>query len=63
MWSDHGRDNQIWHFDEDMTIRSELGFVLDVKNGAVENTSPLIAFRKHGKDNQKFRIVPVSGSL
>jgi hypothetical protein len=60
VWSDNGGSNQLWHFDEDMTIRSELGFVLDVKDRSKESSTPLIGFSKHGHENQKFRIVPVS---
>jgi hypothetical protein len=60
MWPDHGGRNQKWHFEEDMTIRSELGTVLDVKGGSSENRAPLLAFSKHGGDNQKFRVVPIS---
>jgi len=60
MWSGHGGDNQKWHFDDDLTIRSELGFVIDLKYGSMENGTTLIAFRKHGDDNQKFRVVPIT---
>lgn len=59
MWPDNGGDNQKWYFDEDMTIRSELGFVLDVKDGSKNNSTPLIGFNKRGHSNQKFRVVPV----
>jgi len=59
VWSEHGGNNQKWHFDEDFTIRSELGIVLDVKHRSMESGANLIAFPKHGDDNQKFRIVPV----
>jgi hypothetical protein len=60
MWSDNGGDNQKWDFDEDLTIRSGLGHVLDVKDGALENGAGLTAVSKHGLDSQKFRVVPIS---
>ena len=59
MWSENGGDNQKWHFEDDLTIRSALGFALDVKNSSTENSSNLIAYDKNGLKNQKFRIVPV----
>jgi len=58
--SEKGGDHQKWYFDEDMTIRSELGYVLDVKFSSTINNSSVIAFSKHGKDNQKFRVLPVA---
>jgi hypothetical protein len=58
--AEKGGDNQKWYFDEDMTIRSELGYVLDVKFSSKINNSSVIAFSKHGKDNQKFRVLPVA---
>jgi hypothetical protein len=60
MWPDLGGGKQKWHFEEVMTIRSELGTVLDVKGGSSDNATPLLAFSKHGGDNQKFRVVPIS---
>jgi len=51
---------QKWYFEEDQTIRSELGFVLDVKHNSKENGSTVIAYTKHGQNNQKFRILPVA---
>ena len=59
MWTDHGGNNQKWNFDDDLTIRSELGTVLDVKDGSRENNSQLIATSSAGREHQKFRIVPV----
>jgi hypothetical protein len=59
VWPDNGGDNQKWYFADDLTIRSKLGFVLDVKHSAKDNSSPLVAFSALGQDNQKFRIVPV----
>jgi hypothetical protein len=60
MWPEDGEHNQKWYFDQDMTIRSELGFVMDVKRSSTINMSTIIAFTKHGRDNQKFRILPVA---
>jgi hypothetical protein len=60
MWGEHGGDNQKWHFDDDLTIRSELGYVLDVKGGSADNSTTLIAASKQGHVHQKFRVVPVS---
>jgi hypothetical protein len=59
MWPDNGQDNQKWHFDDDFTIRSETGSVLDVKDSSVESGAPIIAFGKTGGGSQNFRIVPV----
>jgi hypothetical protein len=59
MWSKNGGDNQKWYFDDDFTIRSGLGFVLDVKEASTQDCTTLLAFSKHGQENQKFRIVPV----
>lgn len=59
MWPSNGGDNQKWHFDEDMTIRSELGHVLDVEHASTDSGSGLIAFSKQDQENQKFRILPV----
>jgi hypothetical protein len=58
--SENGGDNQKWYFDEDLTIRSELGYVLDVARSSNTNNSPVIAFSKNGRNNQKFRILPVA---
>jgi hypothetical protein len=59
MWSDNGGDNQKWNFDDDMTIRSGTGSVLEVKDGSMENSAPLVATSKENQNSQKFRIVPV----
>lgn len=59
MWSKNGGDNQKWHFEDDLTIKSGLGFVLDVKEDATDNRTTLMAYSRHGQDNQKFRVVPV----
>jgi len=59
MWPDNGADNQKWHFDDDFTIRSELGSVLEVKGASFEDCAPLVAASKESRECQKFRIVPV----
>jgi hypothetical protein len=58
MWPDNGGDNQKWHFDEDLTIRSELGYVLEVREARTQNSAPLVAASKSGEEHQKFRVVP-----
>lgn len=55
----HGGPNQLWHFEEDGTIRSEIDQVLDVSEGSTEPGTPVIAFAKHDGPNQIFRIVTV----
>ena len=57
---ENGEDNQKWSFEDDQTINSELGLVLDVQLSLEENGSPVIAYNKHNGDNQKFRILPVA---
>jgi hypothetical protein len=59
MWSDNGGDNQKWNFDEDMTIRSELGSVLQVKDSSTDNCASIVAAGNEGNESQKFRVVPV----
>ena len=54
----HGGGNQQWFFDDDFTIRSGTGMVLDVENGASSPGARIIGYTKHGAPNQKFRIVP-----
>ena len=56
----HGGGNQKWYFDDDFTIRSGTGMVLDVKGGALVQSANLIGYSKHGGANQKFRVVPHS---
>jgi hypothetical protein len=58
MCPENGENAQMWYFDEDMAIRSELSFVLDLKCSSNISNSTVIAFSKHGKDNKKFRILP-----
>jgi hypothetical protein len=60
MWPDTGGANQKWHFDDDLTIRSDLGSVLDVTDGSADNGTRLIATSKLGQEHHKFRVVPVS---
>jgi hypothetical protein len=55
----HGGPNQLWHFEDDGTIRSEIDQVLDVSEGSTEPGALVIAFEKHGGPNQVFRIVTV----
>jgi hypothetical protein len=59
LFEPHGGPNQLWHFEEDGTIRSEVDQVLDVSEGNTEPGTPVIAFPKHGGPNQIFRIVTV----
>jgi hypothetical protein len=54
-----GSPNQLWEFEGDGTIRSEIGKVLDVYKGRTQSGTPLIAYPKHGEWNQIFRMVPV----
>ncbi|XP_069686262.1 uncharacterized protein [Periplaneta americana] len=51
---------QKWQFDDDFSIRNEAGMVLDVAGGSKEAGASIIAFKKHGGTNQKFRIVPIN---
>ena len=60
MWAAHGGDNQKWTFESDFTIRSGLGPVMDVEGASSDSRTNVIAYSKHGADNQKFRIVPVN---
>jgi hypothetical protein len=55
----HGGLNQLWHFEDDGTIRSEIDQVLDVSEGSTEPGALVIAYPKHGGPNQIFRIVTV----
>jgi hypothetical protein len=55
----HGGPNQLWHFEEDGSIRSEIDQVLDVSEGRTEPGTPVIVFTKHGGPNQTFKIVTV----
>jgi len=55
----HGGPNQVWYFEEDGTIRSEIDQVLDVSEGNTEPGAIVIAYPKHGGPNQIFRIVTV----
>lgn len=55
-----GTPKQKWHFDDDFTVRNEGGMVLDVQGGSKEAGTKVIAFKKHGAPNQKFRVVPIN---
>lgn len=56
----HGGPNQLWHFDEDGTIRSDVeDMVLDISEGDPESGARVIGFSKHGGPNQIFKMVPV----
>jgi hypothetical protein len=59
LFEPHGGPNQLWHFEEDGTIRSEIDQVLDVFEASTEPGAPVIAYPKHGGPNQIFRIVTV----
>lgn len=54
-----GTAKQKWHFDDDFTVRNEAGTVLDVQKGSKEAGTKVIAFKKHGGPNQRFRVVPI----
>ena len=51
---------QLWEFEEDGTIRSKLGRVLDVYEIKTEPGTPVIAYPKNGGWNQNFRFIPIS---
>jgi hypothetical protein len=57
-YSPHGGSNQKWYFDDDFTIRSGTGMVLDVEGSNFRQGTRIVGFRKHGGQNQKFRIEP-----
>lgn len=59
LFEPHGGPNQLWHFEEDGTVRSEIDQVLDVYEGSTEPGTPVTAYSKHGGPNQIFRIVTV----
>jgi hypothetical protein len=59
MWADNGGANQKWHFEEDLTIRCELGSVLQVKDSATNNSASIVAAFREGLESEKFRVVPV----
>jgi hypothetical protein len=60
MVAPNGTAKQKWYFDDDFTIRNEEGMVLDVSKGSKEACTQVIAFKKHGGQNQRFRIVPIN---
>ncbi|XP_023714204.1 endo-1,4-beta-xylanase A [Cryptotermes secundus] len=57
-YSPHGGSNQKWYFDDDFTIRSGTGLVMDIEGGRSHQGTRIIGFGKHGGHNQKFRIEP-----
>lgn len=57
-YTPHGGSNQKWYFDDDFTIRSGTGMVLDVEGSKFQQGTRIIGYRKHGGHNQKFRIEP-----
>jgi hypothetical protein len=58
LYNPHGGTNQKWFFDDDFTIRSGTGLVLDIEGGASYQGTRIIGYGKHGGHNQKFRIEP-----
>ncbi|PSN42601.1 hypothetical protein C0J52_19718 [Blattella germanica] len=57
-YNSHGGHNQKWFFDDDFTIRSGTGMVMDIEGGQGYQGARVISYNKHGGPNQKFRIVP-----
>jgi hypothetical protein len=57
-FSPHGNNNQKWYFDDDFTIRSGTGMVIDIEGGRSNQGTRVIGYQKHGGHNQKFRIEP-----
>ena len=60
MWGDNGGHNQKWNFDEDMTIRSGLGSLLEARGVSPESTPTIFAANTACQAKHKFRVVPVS---
>lgn len=54
----NGGSNQKWYFDDDFTIRSGTGMVLEPEGSRLEQGRRMIGFRKLGGHSQKFRIEP-----
>jgi hypothetical protein len=50
-YSPHGGNNQKWYFDDDSTIRSGTGLVLDIEGGKFQQGTRILGFTKHGADN------------
>ena len=61
-YSAHGGNNQKWHFDDDFTIRSGTGLVLDVEGNNFRQGTRIVGSKKQGGQNQKFRIEPFNNS-
>jgi len=55
----HGGPSQQWAFEVDGTIRSRLGFVLDICEEKTRAGALVIPYQRHGGWNQIFRIVPI----
>lgn len=55
----HGGPNQKWHFENDGIVRSDIGKVLDVKESNSQKGAEVIAWTRHGGNNQKFRRIYV----
>jgi uncharacterized membrane protein YgcG len=54
----HGGTNQKWYFDDNSTIRSSTGMVMDVEGCKLQKGTKIIGYEKHGGVNQKFRMEP-----
>jgi hypothetical protein len=52
MWPENGGNNQKWYFDDGLTIRNKLGFVLGVKNGSADNSAFFRPCLKPGKSTR-----------
>ncbi|XP_069681491.1 uncharacterized protein [Periplaneta americana] len=50
---------QTWIFEDDYTVQNGNNLVLDVRGSCKKSGTELIAYRKHGGSNQKFRVVPI----
>jgi hypothetical protein len=57
-YTPHGGTNQKWYFDDDFTIRSGTGMVIEIEGGKPRQGARVIGIRKHGGQTQKFRIEP-----
>jgi hypothetical protein len=55
-----GGPNQKWFFEDDGTIRSNLGLVLDVYGFNKNAWASVIVARRHGKWNQLFQTVLIT---
>jgi len=57
----HGGPSQMWQFENDGTVRSNLDLVLDICGKNTGAGASVIAYRKHGGWNQLFKTVLISG--